>query len=194
MKDIIYTSKSINSKTEFIKFLTFDYYTFVIEKHPVSKMNLEFDICPGCGDPAYTCHGCVPLTQVPVYQPPPIPLFLGLQKGPGGQALLVGKTAAELEADKKAEKQRQLRLMEALFKKGIEDIAWCKTQEGICGRCAECMEICKQGDALLKRALPGTGDVLYYSILACKKMDLGKHYLHYSWNYEELARCGIKLQ
>ena len=150
-------------------------------------MDLIPDICNGCGDPACTWKQCIPLTQVPVYQPP---LFLGLQRGPGGQSLLVGKTAAELEADKKAEQQRQLRRWAIGLMKGMALADFCAQQAGLC-RCPECETIAQQGVALTSRAPKKDRTRIVQDIMSCKKMNLDKDSPYYFWDYAELARYGI---
>ena len=150
-------------------------------------MDLIPDICNGCGEVTCTWKQCIPLTQVPVYQPP---LFLGLQKGPGGQSLLVGKTAVELEADKKAEHQRQLRRAAIAFLKGVEWVNFCAKQAGLC-KCPECETIAQQGVALVSRAPEKDRTRIVQDIMSCKKMNLDKTYLVNFWDYAELARYGI---
>jgi hypothetical protein len=146
-------------------------------------MNTE---CPNCG-----CDGCDGFcdTRSQLSAPREV-LYLSVAKIPGqAQAILVGKTAAELEAEKL--QARRFKSLPPEFQRTRIQEYRCEKSRETCG-CPVCKAIEKQAETLASKMQKSQLGSFCMDVLSCKEMDLDAGYVSYFWNKSRLSTLGIR--
>lgn len=143
-------------------------------------MNTE---CPNCGYDG--CDGfCDARSQI-CYEEK----YLSYAKIPGqAQTILVGKTAAELEAEKL---QARFKSLPPEFQRTRIEEYRCEKSSETCG-CPVCKAIEKKAETLASKMQKSQRGSFCMDVLSCKEMDLDAGYVSYFWNKSRLSTLGIR--
>ena len=144
--------------------------------------------CPDCGYDG--CDGfCDARSQICLEAPEEV-RYLAIAKIPGQtQTILVGKTAAELQAEKFEAYRKTLPLE---LQRNREEESRCEKTSQLCG-CPVCKAVKNQAEALASKMKESQLGSFCMSILSCKQMDLDAGYVCFFWNKHLLSSLGIRI-